>query len=382
METSDIEHAWKKLTLTHNILYQQHVRQSQAPLARQMEAILRYIKLSVKQKSSQKKVQWAQSELSKLPGMAQFLTDGMRAQLDEIANIQLNKSGKKIGNLLWTAHSQGKNLIDGFDDIAEEGISAIFSTIFDNSSSKSNIGKYARGQQSTNVDLSAWTEEEITNIKNLFANKVAEKAHWTYVDNLMQINVGSRSGKVDVSTSEVQVTASIENNPILHNLQTLFAGHTFTIKNYLALKWIGEDAYLREKGIHLGETNLFKSIYGPLTSLYSTQLAKKIFYSAINAINDENAEDIAAHFYHLRFIYELTGLGLRAMDGTLLPLTQAEFLIVNNPDTPDIYVRSTAAIIETIMSSRNVQTSETITLVRSLDGLIPTINIYKPKNKN
>lgn len=123
----------------------------------------------------------------------------------------------------------------------------------------------------------------------------------------------------------------------------LFAGKTFSVKNYL---------YFEEKNkqnsLSLGTTDYYKALYSALSAAgYSDAYAKKLIFKGMVKITkneDENGE-ITKHFYHMKYLYELTGLGLRDQDNERLD--SVDFFIYNEPNTSNIYVRSTAEMIET-----------------------------------
>lgn len=56
-----------------------------------------------------------------------------------------------------------------------------------------------------------------------------------------------------------------------------------------------------------------------------------------------SAEEVMKHFYHMRFIYELSGLGL--IDSATGKPQFVKYLIYNDPATSNIYVQDTASII-------------------------------------
>lgn len=377
-----MENVYTIFNQLHEILYLRYQSRSQTFLAQRMEAILTYLKLSVQSEKTQPesimmeiKKETKNELLNSFSG--QLLTKGEKELLEQIANTPLPKSKKTIGSLLWTAHKDYLNkTYYGFDDVAEQGVASFLSAIFNNTITKKKIQSYSAGHgKNANIAIESWFKDFTTEYMQQGKERI--KGSVSYLNPLISARVKAQPQKTDISTLTAQISANVDPNSALYNLQTIFAGHTFTIKNYAALDWIGNGkASDRLTNIHLGETNLFKSVYGPLAALYDKSLAKHIFYEAMNLINNDTAF-IAKHIFHIRFIYELTGFGLLSVRGKLSPLAEAEFLIVNNPDMPDIHVRSCADIILHVLESDTIQATTTIGLARALEALTPHINLYK-----
>lgn len=125
----------------------------------------------------------------------------------------------------------------------------------------------------------------------------------------------------------------------------LFTGANFSVKNYA-----GNNQYLT---ISLGNSLPSRSI--PASLFYSgyddeAEVAH-IYYHIVKSderkggLSDTNS----AHVLHLRFAYELAGGGLVDKDG--VPLDTVDFLIWNDPASPNVYVRSTKQLIAKAMES-------------------------------
>lgn len=75
---------------------------------------------------------------------------------------------------------------------------------------------------------------------------------------------------------------------------------------------------------------------------------KTIFFATRNSRN----KNLQIHKNHLRFIYELTGAGLRADDGSYLKLV--DYLIVNERGGEHIYVLSTKKLIQDVLQAEEL----------------------------
>lgn len=161
-----------------------------------------------------------------------------------------------------------------------------------------------------------------------------------------------RSGKVDVTgyQGNFDITANIL--PEWQNFIQLFTGAKFTVKNYSSKS--------SSEVIHLGKSNIMKSILGALDELqYSTDNALHIYYHSINSYNKKKNEKVGSHILHLRFAYELTGGGLYDSQGNRLDA--ADFFIYNDPASNNIWVRSTKDMINNAMDYLNSSIGNPIT---------------------
>jgi hypothetical protein len=117
------------------------------------------------------------------------------------------------------------------------------------------------------------------------------------------------------------------------------------------------------KSMRLGRTNLYRSIVGTLNSLgYDQKTAESALWAGFNKIKDGNS-DIANHFYHLRYIYELTGAG-STYNGE--SFGGVRFLIYNDP-SGEIYVKAASEILVDVLETQIElnQALSTITIPKS-----------------
>lgn len=132
------------------------------------------------------------------------------------------------------------------------------------------------------------------------------------------------------------MTVTADLNPLWERLFNLFSNCTFSVKNYSSKAHTSLN-------IHLGSTNIYKALYGALSQTNrSEQEINYIIHAGLRSYMASKNKTVATHFYHLRFIYELTGVGLYDSDG---PISGVDFLIYNDPSSDAIYVRSTADLI-------------------------------------
>lgn len=149
-----------------------------------------------------------------------------------------------------------------------------------------------------------------------------------------------RAGKVDVTgyKGNFDITADIDSQ--WQNFIRIFSGAKFTVKNYSSTS--------SSEVIHLGRSNIMKSILGELDELnYPIRNALHIYYHSINSYNKKKTKTVGHHILHLRFAYELSGGGLYDSQGNRLDA--ADFFIYNDPSSNNIWVRSTKDMIANAM---------------------------------
>lgn len=101
------------------------------------------------------------------------------------------------------------------------------------------------------------------------------------------------------------------------------------------------------KDITLGRSHFYRAFSGPLLDLgYDIRTTNSAIFAGQNVV--DRKENVAQHFFHLRYIYELTGSGIIYTDGGYLG--EVKYLIYNDPATDNIYVKSAAEILEEVLS--------------------------------
>ena len=158
----------------------------------------------------------------------------------------------------------------------------------------------------------------------------------------------SVTGKIDVQGYKIDVRADA--NLKLLYLYSLLKDATFSAKSYSSISFKTKQD-LSETNIHLGNTNLYRAIVGSLTNLgYANGTATSAFYAGYNEIM-KNKDDVKQHFFHLKYIYELTGGGIK-YDG--VDLGEVKYLVYNDPASDGIYVKSTPEILADVLDGNIV----------------------------
>ena len=99
----------------------------------------------------------------------------------------------------------------------------------------------------------------------------------------------------------------------------------------------------------LGKSNLYRAISGSLISLgvTSKRTIDDMVFGGLENIKKNN-DEVASHFYHLRYLYELTGACI--IDSNC-KISRVKYLIYNDPHG-NIYVKSTADIVANILDAK------------------------------
>lgn len=161
--------------------------------------------------------------------------------------------------------------------------------------------------------------------------------------------------KTDIQGIEVEINVGRRKkiDKEIIRIQKLLAQATFSAKSYSSASFntqtqkieILKDAY---PTIHLGNSNPFRAVYGALTSLgYNHSTAVSAYAASSNLVKNKN-QDVINHIYHLRYLYELTGAGTKILNGQY---KESRFLIYNDPATDDIFVKSTAEILNEVFET-------------------------------
>lgn len=176
------------------------------------------------------------------------------------------------------------------------------------------------------------SEKFMGDLSSHFSNKINKKTK----GNILIKKPEFKSGKVDVTSFKGSINTTI--NPIWEEFYNAFKDARFTVKNYMGTA--------KTEVIHLGNTNIAKSILGTLDDVLGDDKTKEslhIFYHTLYHLKKKNTEDVKQHVFHLRFAYELSGNGLKDQQGN--NIQEADFFIYNDPTSNNIYVRSTKEMI-------------------------------------
>lgn len=123
-------------------------------------------------------------------------------------------------------------------------------------------------------------------------------------------------------------------------------------------------SYRTSSAFKLGTTNVLRVVFTILHSIPAVQTSETMKnYTASSAIQHsinkiagqgKDWQTTAAHIYHMRFIYELTGHGTTYKDSSLAGLSDVDYIILNNPNggPRSIYVKGTNELIRRALSSK------------------------------
>lgn len=185
-----------------------------------------------------------------------------------------------------------------------------------------------------------------------FLEKIGTKTQ-RYIENdltgtkLKQYYLPEVDGKIDVRGYEINVRADA--NPKMIEIYNLLKDATFSAKNYDSMTYdqkIGELVQATGRNIlHLGKSNVFRSIYGSLKEYNDDpQVNKSAIFAGYNSILKGNTT-VATHFYHLRYMYELMGTGILYNGKSY---GKVKFLIFNDPHD-NVYVKSTSELFADVI---------------------------------
>lgn len=249
----------------------------------------------------------------------------------------------------------------GGDDIFEEELAAVLASIESLATGTTvDFTSKLTGRQAANIKLEQEVDKTVEKVLTQYNKRLTKTISSTGTREGQKkhtVNTRAASGKVDVTgISNMTVTADL--NPAWERLFQLFSNCTFSVKNY-------SSKATTSLNIHLGSTNIYKALYGALSQ--SGRNEKEINYIIMAGLRSYMASKnhtVATHFYHLRFIYELTGVGLHDREG---PISGVDFLIYNDPSSDAIYVRSTAdLILQELNRKRTASLLSGISLTKSM----------------
>lgn len=215
----------------------------------------------------------------------------------------------------------------------EQGLALIISSVLQNVSNDDiQMSKIIIGQTTAGIDIFNWSDKLTQKILKSLGTKTEKYFIKEDKKNKKKLRyLQDVDGKVDVQGYTVNVNYGV--NIDLLKIYNLLKDATFTAKNYT------------QDYLEIGNTNLYRSIVGVLQQLgYNQKVSESALYAGLNLIKKKNV-NVSSHFYHLRFLYELTGFGLK-YDGQ--KIGTAKYLIFNQPDG-NIYVKSTSELIAEVI---------------------------------
>lgn len=185
--------------------------------------------------------------------------------------------------------------------------------------------------------------------------------------------LAEKDQKIDIDSNELStITIQANANKSLQEIFNILKEATITAKNYSSMSVNG---FVKGVGLiktnngrttlHLGNTNLYKSLYGPLQYIgYHNGEHKDIeqlIYSGLTVLSSasysvETQKQVSTHFFHLRFTYELMGTGLINQQKQS---KIAEYLIYNDPSRggDTIWVQSTRALVLLMIDKNKTYTT-------------------------
>ena len=265
------------------------------------------------------------------------------AILDQIlVNIQAHSPGRfKIQNLFrgtGGSYRQGKRF--------EDELTRVVLAVLENISLDSAISK-----EQINIGGKSGAPAEVFNA----IDKMGKEVTWSIgeaVTKELEREVQESSdnfytkrvqGKIDVRGYNVQVKANANERLLL--IYDLLKDATFSAKSYASMTW--DEKVSSITSLNLGKAHYYRAFSGPLLGLgYDKKTTDSAIFAGRNAL--DNDVSVAQHFYHLRYIYELTGSGIVYNNGQFLG--EVKYLIYNDPATDNIYVKSTSEILEDVLN--------------------------------
>lgn len=184
--------------------------------------------------------------------------------------------------------------------------------------------------------------------------------------------LGEISGKPDVDFRTAQIDVKIIPSGRYQEIAQLFATASFSIKNYTIDFFYKKKEEVLWNHIHngalrLGDTNFYRVLAATLSSYgYSMQVINSAFFAAINSELDAESQ---LALWRIRFIYELTGQGMKNFKQEIFGSdANATYFLLNEPDG-GIYVRAADDLIYEILSDNSMSVTNwmdgAITLDRS-----------------
>lgn len=309
-----------------------------------------------------------------------WYTDLVKEVVRTEANIREKKGLAELkGNqykLFRRAHTTETVDRSNVDDIFEEELAVLFAVIHKkiNNTKGINIDLFTTGKSQGTIRGA----ETIAKIGEAFYEGTAEGIQEMAKQQKMKVSsqvLGKEfkkevAIKTDIQTLALDINATFGlNDSEIDKIIPLLNEASFTAKNYL------KTTISKAGGLKLGETNLLRSIGGVLGSVFEKSYTatdwRDMFYRGTQILIKTNKtpsaspNEVMQHFYHMRFAYELSGLGL--IDPKTFKPLFTKYLIYNEPDSDKIHVFDTASLILEELGNKSVMnTFGTIHLSRNV----------------
>ncbi len=203
---------------------------------------------------------------------------------------------------------------------------------------------------------------DILDIENIYKNSNIDELLQRGVIKLVETSenkqlftLGAKQGKIDVSAGKSsQVKLMATESKTLQEIRSIISGSNFSLKNYAG------------RTIHLGHTSLIRVYTAMLPKLMPQFTEEQIKFFYKKTTSGKQSATTALHKSHLRFMYELSGLGL-ICEGERTDLKAVDFLIINEKLGPNIYVYSVGDLIDNYLNSSTPKKTMSITVKTSDD---------------
>lgn len=276
-------------------------------------------------------------------------TDPAIRMSENIYDLILNNislpNGRTMGNLFQRT---GKSYQQGM--YFEDDLAAVLQSVVQlatGEKQKRSVKNFKLGAEvgTTDIDLMSTLEENVDDVKLNLLDKTQQE--------IDKKKIPYTFGKIDtyIKGDVIAMNGSINFPP---GLLEALSNATFTDKSYRSVTYKdGTKIQLGDREITLGNSDPYRAVLGSMTALgFNKTTFQHVFYGGRNIlVGQDNTppkelpDDVAPHFYHLRYIYELTGAGIYYKDYGEQFLSGAKFLVYNDPSSLDITVVSTKKII-------------------------------------
>lgn len=158
---------------------------------------------------------------------------------------------------------------------------------------------------------------------------------------------GGKQIKID-NIGFMELSLKTNATPVIEKIFNIMKDATFTAKNYGSKS----SKYLQAfESLTLGKTKISSILLDILPKINGSQWK---YYLKIIALNTTDP-DVILHVQHLRYIYELIGLGQTGKNKIQASFGGAKYLIYNDYTTNMIKVKATAEIAKDILNSKIVR---------------------------
>lgn len=335
--------------------------------AKQIQQSLQAIKRSI----------WAlNQEAPEKSSLIQYVVD----QAEQLAEgvfaeqLEVHDNLKSFTKLFQRSHNKVKSAIG--DDIVEEELASMLSY----GSNNYTTIDFTVGQMNATSPvveaLTKDTENRISEGINLLAENMGKKITKQVVNKktgklelkqIISTNVTAKAGKADL-TVPASLEINMDAHPLIQAMVEAMKGYNFSVKNYKSTMWDDKKKTSVVKDfstatLGFGNSNLYKAVTGGL-SQYSedVQFQDAVFFRGLQYLLDRtippdtsNITDVQRHFAHLKAIYEIKGSG-QVWDLDPRQSLAADFVIWNDPDSQNIYVRDVNSLITSVIEDSNMST--------------------------